>query len=67
MCSSCVFVLPTHRVSWVFGQGNGLRNANFKLLWTKVEERYATMIKGEFARALTKGEQATLDDEIAGL
>ena len=39
-----------------FTQANGMRNANFKLLWTKVEETYTDEIKKAFAEPLTAEE-----------
>lgn len=44
-----------------FTQANGLRSANFKLLWTKVEEKYAAEIIFAFQKPLTVAEQELVD------
>ena len=44
-----------------FTQANGMRNANFKLLWTKVEETYTDEIKKAFAEPLTAEETHRLE------
>jgi len=44
-----------------FTQANGLRNANFKLLWTKVEEKYAAEIISAFQKPLSVAEQELVD------
>ena len=43
-----------------FGIGNGMRNANFKLLWTAVEEHYTKEIKAAFSEPLSADEEAEL-------
>ena len=39
---------------------NGLRNANYKLLWTKVEEEYAELIMDAYKKPLTPMEAKVL-------
>ena len=44
-----------------FTQANGMRNANEKLLWTKVEETYTDKIVAAFAEPLTPEETHRLE------
>ncbi len=44
-----------------FTQANGMRNANEKLLWTKVEETYTDKIVAAFAEPLTAEETHRLE------
>eukprot|EP01051_Picozoa_sp_SAG22_P012069 SAG22_NODE_1223_length_5120_cov_7.942442_4_plen_143_part_00 len=48
-----------------FTQANGMRNANFKLLWTKVEEEYSALIMDAYAQPLTEPEKSALSGAAA--
>ena len=60
-CQPHVYPLRVVFVPEDFSQANGLRNANFKLLWTKVEERFTELIMDAYKEPLTPEEKHHLD------